>query len=174
MRAIQDVDALQHDAIQQPAQAGPGDEPLLVPLLKRRKCSLHKASAATRLWSARAASDPGSGPHPNPSPSSNPRSNFHSNFHPAPAPHQVLPAERAATRTDPDHLRRVRGATRPGDRGGTLSAAHALWLHLLRHLLSTASLSTTPHTTAALTLAVMTLAAHACRAHACRAARGRR
>ena len=111
--------------IQHWIQAGPGDEPLLVPLLKRRKCSLHKASAATRLWSARAASDPGSGPHPNPSPSSNPSSNPH----PAPAPHQVLPAERAATRTDPDHLRRVRGATRPGDCGGTHSAAHALWLH---------------------------------------------
>ena len=87
MRAIQDVDALQHDAIQQPAHAGPGDEPLLVPLLKRRKCSLHKASAATRLWSARAASDPGSGPHPNPSPSSNP----HPNPHPLPTPHQVPP-----------------------------------------------------------------------------------
>ena len=83
MRAIQDVDALQ----QPPAHAGPGDEPLLVPLLKRRKCSLYKASAATRLWSARAASDPGSSPHPNPNPSSNPSSNPH----PAPTPHQVPP-----------------------------------------------------------------------------------
>ena len=40
-----------------------------MPLLKRRKCSLHKASAATRLWSARAASDPGSG-HPGSGPHS--------------------------------------------------------------------------------------------------------
>ena len=151
MRAIQDVDALQ----QPPAHAGPGDEPLLVPLLKRRKCSLYKASAATRLWSARAASDPGSSPHPNPNPSSNPSSNPH----PAPTPHQVLAPKRAAARADPDHLRRVRGAARPGDCGGTHSAAHSPWRHLLWHLLSSASLSTTPRTTAALTLAVLTRAA---------------
>jgi len=49
MRAIRDVDALQQPAVNDPT----GDEPLLVPLLKRRKFSLHKASAAARLWCSR-------------------------------------------------------------------------------------------------------------------------
>jgi hypothetical protein len=51
MRAIRDVDALQQPAVNDPT----GDEPLLVPLLKRRKFSLHKASAAARLWFSRPA-----------------------------------------------------------------------------------------------------------------------
>ena len=54
MRAIQDVDALQQPAVNH----GPGDDPLLVPLLKRRKFSLHKASAAARLWFSAPPSNP--------------------------------------------------------------------------------------------------------------------
>ena len=54
MRAIQDVDALQQPAVND----GPGGDPLLVPLLKRRKFSLHKASAAARLWFSAPPSNP--------------------------------------------------------------------------------------------------------------------
>ena len=54
MRAIQDVDALQQPAVND----GPAGDPLLVPLLKRRKFSLHKASAAARLWFSAPPSNP--------------------------------------------------------------------------------------------------------------------
>ena len=54
MRAIQDVDALQQPA----ANDGPAGDPLLVPLLKRRKFSLYKASAAARLWFSAPPSNP--------------------------------------------------------------------------------------------------------------------
>ena len=50
MRAIQDVDALQQPEAN---DLNPNPDPLLVPLLKRRKFSLHKASAAARLWFSR-------------------------------------------------------------------------------------------------------------------------
>ena len=54
MRAIQDVDASQQPAVND----GPAGDPLLVPLLKRRKFSLHKASAAARLWFSAPPSNP--------------------------------------------------------------------------------------------------------------------
>ena len=51
MRLIQDVDALQQPTVCN----GPGDDAdaLRVPLLRQRTCSLHKASAAARLWCSR-------------------------------------------------------------------------------------------------------------------------